>query len=393
MTLRSVTILGATGSIGQNTLNLIEQHSERFSVTALTAGNNVPMLAEAARKFRPQMVAIADESRYANLKEALAGTHIRVETGEDGLNEAASLASDLVVSAIVGAAGLTPTLAAIERGAIVALANKECLVTAGHLIIEAVRRCGATLIPVDSEHSALFQVFEAHAEKAVEAVTLTASGGPFRTLPREAFAAITPEQALKHPNWSMGAKITIDSATMMNKGLELIEAYHLFPLTPEQIRIVVHPESIIHGLVHYIDGSVLAQLGMPDMRTPIAYALGWPERMATPVRRLDLTEIAKLTFEAPDERRFPAMRIAREALAAGGNATAIMNAANEVAVQAFLDRRIGFTDIMRVVAQTLERASLSEAATLPDLLAVDASARMLARMICETKPQAIFATA
>lgn len=389
--MRSLSILGATGSIGQNTLDLVGRHRERFEIISLTGGSNVARLAEAARKFRPSLVAVSDMSAYTDLKEALAGTGIRVEAGEAGLLMAASLPSDIVVSAIVGAAGLVPTMAAIERGAIVALANKECLVTAGELVTQAVHRCGATLIPVDSEHSALFQVFEPPSAKAVEAVTLTASGGPFRTYTAEAMERVTPEQALKHPNWSMGAKITIDSATMMNKGLELIEAYHLFPLKAEQIKIVVHPESIVHGLVHYIDGSVLAQLGMPDMRTPIAYALSWPRRMEAPVKRLDLTQIGKLTFEAPDESRFPALRIAREALAAGGSATAVMNAANEVAVQAFLEGRIAFPAIMKVVESTMEKANLAAAATLPDLLAIDAAARVQAGLLCDHRKEKAYA--
>lgn len=370
-----VTVLGATGSIGQNTLNLIEQTPERFDVVALTSNANADKLADAAKKFKPQMVAIADESAYPALKEALAGTSIRAEAGKQGIIEAATLASDCVISAIVGAAGLQPTLAAIERGARVGLANKECLVAAGAQVTAAVKRSNATLIPVDSEHSAIFQVLETKQPDAIESITITASGGPFRTFSKEQMERVTPQQAVAHPNWSMGAKISVDSATMMNKGLELIEAYHLFPLAVERFKIVVHPESIIHGLVSYTDGSTLAQMGCPDMRTPIAYALGWPQRLATPVKRLDLAELGKLTFEAPDETRFPALHIARDAFKQGGAATAIMNAANEVAVEAFLAGKLAFPGIMHIVEQTLAKLAGTPAHSLEDVLAADAAAR------------------
>jgi 1-deoxy-D-xylulose-5-phosphate reductoisomerase len=329
---RRITVLGSTGSIGCNTVDLIERNSEAFEIEALTAHQNVAVLSEQARRLRPKLAVIADENRYGDLKEALAGTGVGVAAGQEALVEAADRPADWVMAAIVGAAGLAPTLAAVRRGAAIALANKETLVCAGSLMVAEIARHGATVLPVDSEHNAIFQVLETRHPETVERIILTASGGPFRDLSREAMAEVTPDQAVAHPNWDMGAKISVDSATMMNKGLELIEAYHLFGLPEPQIEILVHPQSVVHSMVAYIDGSVLAQLGQPDMRTPIAYALAWPARMAAPVERLDLAAIGQLTFEAPDPDRFPALRLARQALRAGGCAPTVLNAANEIAV-------------------------------------------------------------
>ena len=303
------------------------------------------------------MVAIADESRYRQLKDALAGSGIEVAAGAAAVVEAACRPAEWVMASIVGAAGLEPTMAAVRRGAIIGLANKECLVCAGELMIAEIKRCGATLVPVDSEHSAIFQVFDFDGAEKVERIILTASGGPFRCMDAAKMVDVTPAQAVAHPNWDMGAKISVDSATMMNKGLELIEAFHLFPVGVEQIDIVVHPQSVIHSLVAYVDGSVLAQLGAPDMRTPIAYALAWPQRMAAPAPRLDLAAIGTLTFEAPDDQKFPALRLAREALRRGGTAPIVLNAANEVAVGSFLAEQIGFLDIPRVVEETMQQVS------------------------------------
>jgi 1-deoxy-D-xylulose-5-phosphate reductoisomerase len=376
--IRSVTILGSTGSVGCNTVDLVEREPERFAVEALVANRNVEKLAEQARKLHPRFVAIAQESAYRPLKEALAGTNVEVAAGRQAVIEAARRPSDWVMAAIVGAAGLQPTLAAIERGAIVGLANKETLVCAGSLVMGEVERCGATLVPVDSEHSAIFQVFDFALRDRIEKIILTASGGPFRTFSSEQMAAVTPAEAVAHPNWDMGAKISVDSATMMNKGLELIEAYHLFAMPEDRIDILVHPQSVVHSMVSYIDGSVLAQLGTPDMRTPISLALGWPKRMKTPGRRLDLADVGKLTFEAPDPSRFPALRLAREALRKGGAAPTILNAANEVAVQAFLEKRIAFLDIVRIVEMAVERLGDRKVSTLDDILACDGEARVAA---------------
>ncbi|MBM3511233.1 MAG: 1-deoxy-D-xylulose-5-phosphate reductoisomerase [Alphaproteobacteria bacterium] len=376
---RRVTILGSTGSVGGSTVDLIERNPGAFEIEALTAHRNVAALAEQARRLKPRIAVVGDARRYQELKTALGGTGIAVAAGPEALVEAASRPAEWVMAGIVGAAGLDPTLAAIRRGAIVALANKECLVCAGALVMHEVRRHGATLVPVDSEHNAIFQVFEADRVEAVEKIILTASGGPFRTLEREAMAQVTPEQAIAHPNWDMGAKISVDSATMMNKGLELIEAHHLFPIGPERIDIVIHPQSVVHSLVAYVDGTVLAQLGTPDMRTPIAYALGWPDRMATPTARLDLVKLAQLTFEAPDVQRFPALALAREALQSGGAAPTILNAANEVAVGGFLERRIGFLDISRIVERTLASVAPAPVASIDDIRAVDGAARAVAR--------------
>jgi len=321
---------------------------------------------------------VADERQYAALKSALAGSGVEAAAGAEAVVEAAQRPSDWVMAAIVGAAGLRPTLAAVRRGAVVALANKECLVSAGQLMMREVRTAGATLLPVDSEHSAIFQCFDFERREGVEKIILTASGGPFRTFSAAEMEGVTPAQAVRHPNWSMGAKISVDSATMMNKGLELIEAHHLFDLPSERIEILVHPQSVVHSLVAYVDGSVLAHLGTPDMRTPIAYALGWPRRMHAPSARLNLAEIGQLSFEAPDFERFPALRLAREALGEGGLAPTVLNAANEVAVQAFLDGAIAFTSIARIVEKVLGLASAGRGESLEDIASADQAARQIA---------------
>jgi len=370
--------MGSTGSVGSNTVDLVRRSPERFSVEALSANNNVPALVEQALLLKPKLAVVADEDAYNDLKSALSGSGIEVAAGSEAVIEAASRPADWVMAAIVGIAGLEPTLKAVERGAIVGLANKECLVSAGEVMIREIERHGATLIPVDSEHSAIFQVFDFDDPSKVARIILTASGGPFREKSLDEMAGMTPDQAVAHPNWDMGAKISIDSATMMNKGLELIEAYHLFPVPEEKIEILVHPQSVVHSMVDYVDGSVLAQLGTPDMRTPIAYALGWPGRMETPAARLQLDEIGSLTFETPDTDKFPALRLAREALKKGGNAPTSLNAANEVAVAAFLDGRIGFLDIVSIVEKTLEMTPSSGLGTIGDVLAVDAAARDIA---------------
>jgi 1-deoxy-D-xylulose-5-phosphate reductoisomerase len=375
---RSVTILGSTGSVGCNTVDLVEREPEKFRVEALVANRNVEKLAAQARSLKAKLAVVSDESFYQDLKDALAGTGIEAAAGQQAVVDAAARPADWVMASIVGAAGLQPTLAAIKRGATIGLANKETLVCAGSLVMKAVADHGATLVPVDSEHSAIFQVFDFEQKDQIDKIILTASGGPFRTKTSEQMRSMTPEQAVAHPNWSMGAKISVDSATMMNKGLELIEAYHLFGLPESRIDILVHPQSVIHSLVAYHDGSVLAQLGTPDMRTPIAYALAYPARMTTPGKRLNLSEISQLTFEAPDPVRFPALRITRDALKAGGGAPTILNAANEVAVQSFLSRTIGFLDIARVVEETVSALNDTAIGTLEDILALDAQARRMA---------------
>ncbi len=375
---RSVTILGSTGSIGCSTLDLITRNPGKYRVEALTANTNVDRLACQAIEFGARYAAIADESKYDDLKAALSGTKIEAAAGETAVMEAAERPSDWVMAAIVGAAGLRPTLAAIRRGVVVALANKECLVCAGVLVFEEVKKSGATLLPVDSEHNAIFQVFDFEQKDAIDRIILTASGGPFREFTLDQMQRVTPAQAVAHPNWDMGAKISVDSATMMNKGLELIEAYYLFDLPGERIDITVHKQSIIHSLVAYIDGSVLAQLGSPDMRTPIAYALGWPKRMSSPSPRLNLAEIGRLDFEAPDTVRFPSIRLAREALAAGEAGPAVLNAANEVAVADFLKGKIGFLDIARTVEETLARLAGPHVSSLDDVMALDGEARLVA---------------
>lgn len=376
---RRISILGATGSIGQSTIKLLKQHKGQYAIEALVALSNVEQLARDAKELNAAIAVIADETHFSALKDALAGTGITVAAGEEAVLEAMQRPADWIMSAIVGAAGLKPTLEAIRQGRIVALANKECLVCAGQLIKDEAKKSGATLLPVDSEHNALYQVFYADQSKAVEKITLTASGGPFRTFSKEQMKTITPEQAVRHPNWQMGAKISVDSATLMNKGLEVIEAYHLFPLEAKQIDVVVHPESIVHGLVHYTDGSVLAGLSLPDMVTPIAHALGWPERIKADVPRLDLAKIGSLNFHAVDAERFPALGLAYKALEMGGGATATLNAANEVAVDAFLKGKLGFLRVPEIVAETLASLGNTALSSLEDVLAADARARAKAQ--------------
>lgn len=364
--------------MGQNTLDLLRRDREAYQCVALTAGTRVEALAAQALAFEPEVAVIADESHYGALKSALAGSGIEAAAGRTAVVEAGQREADWVMSAIVGAAGLEPTLAAVEQGKVVAFANKETLVCAGDLVMDRVAARGTTLLPVDSEHNAIFQVFDAERREGIEKILLTASGGPFRQLSLAEMAGKTPEQAVAHPNWDMGAKISVDSATMMNKGLELIEAGHLFAFGPERVEVVVHPQSVIHSMVVYLDGSVLAQLGSPDMRTPIAHTLAWPARMAAPVERLDFVKLATLTFEAPDSERFPALRLARAAMEAGGAAPLVLNAANESAVAAFLDRRIGFLDIAAVVEECLEGADAWHVNDLAAILAADSAARRLA---------------
>ncbi len=382
--MRSLSVLGATGSIGASTLDLVRRQPEAWRVVALTANGNAKALAELAREFKAQVAVVADEAQLPALREALAGSGIEATGGEAALVEAASRPADIVMAAIVGCAGLAPTMAAIEQGRTVALANKEALVSAGEVMTAAVARHGTTLLPVDSEHNAIFQCLSGNSHKDVRWITLTASGGPFRDWDAEQLRHATPAQAIKHPNWSMGAKISVDSATMMNKGLEFIEAYHLFPVGLDKLRIIVHPQSIIHSMVEYRDGSTLAQLGPSDMRVPIASCLAWPARMDTPLSdQLDLATIGQLTFRAPDEERFPATRLAREAARAGGGIPAVLNAANEVAVAAFLDGRIGFTRIAAMVEDVLGRYAPPPPATLEDVHAVDARARIEAKSLME----------
>ena len=380
---RSVTILGSTGSIGGNTIDLLQRHPERFTVAALTANRNIDLLAEQARKTGAKLAVTADPSRYNELKAALSGSDIRAAAGPEAVEEAAGMPADFVMAGIVGAAGLGPTLAAVKRGAIVGLANKECLVCAGDLMIGEVARAGATLLPVDSEHNAIFQVFDFERNSGVSKIILTASGGPFRTADMATMTGATPEQAVAHPNWDMGAKISVDSATMMNKGLEIIEAFHLFPVSAKQIEVLVHPQSVIHSMVEYIDGSVLAQLGSPDMRTPIAYSLAWPERISAPTAKLDLAELGTLTFEKPDLQRFPCLRLAQSALEAGAAAAIVLNAANEVAVGGFLQGNIGFMDIPRIVETCLEKAESVPVTSIEQVKEIDSETRIVAANISD----------
>jgi len=375
---RRITILGSTGSVGCQTIDLVARAPEKYEVVALTAKKNVEKLAEQARLLNPERAVIADENLYGALKDALSGTNIAVAAGAQAVVEAAQADSDWVMAAIVGAAGLPATLAATRRGAIVAFANKETLVCAGPLMMKLAAEAGAQLLPVDSEHNAIWQVFDFERREAISRLILTASGGPFRTMSRAEMAKVTPEQAVKHPVWSMGAKISIDSATLMNKALEIIEAHFLFHMPGEKIDVLVHPQSVIHSMVEYEDGSVLAQMGTPDMRTPIGYTLAWPNRMATPAQRLDLAKLGQLTFEAPDPEKFPALRFAREAMKKGGLAPAMLNAANEVAVQAFLDKRIGFLDIERINEKTLASAPATSLTDLDVLREADKAARAFA---------------
>jgi 1-deoxy-D-xylulose-5-phosphate reductoisomerase len=388
---RKVVVLGSTGSIGLSTLSLFEESGAPVEILALTAGRNVERLIEQARRWRPAVAVIEDETKLSALKDGLAGTGVRAAAGAAAVAEAAAMGADWVMSAIVGAAGLAPTVAAAKTGAVVALANKESLVCAGPALLAIAKAAGGSVIPVDSEHSAIFQVLQPDCAHRVSRLILTASGGPFRTWDKAAMAAATPEQAIAHPNWSMGAKISVDSATMMNKGLEMIEASYLFDTPEAKIDVVVHPQSVIHSLVEYADGSTLAQLGPPDMRAPIACAFSWPDRLPWPAPRLDLAAYGQLTFESPDLDRFPLIGVAREALRLEGGAPTAMNAANEVAVAAFLDRRIGFLDIAAAVAGTLERMNslgnlaVADSDAVDNAMIIDASARRIAAEVVAQK--------
>ncbi len=381
--MKRVSIFGATGSVGLSTLDLIRRAPDDYKVVALTANSDVDSLAALARETGAAVAVIGQARLHGALKDALAGSGIEAAAGEEALVEAAAMDADWTMAAIMGCAGLRPTMAALKAGRTVALANKESLVSAGGLMMEAATASGATLLPVDSEHNAIFQCLAGSSLDDVARITLTASGGPFRTRSRAEMADITPAQAVAHPNWSMGAKISVDSATMMNKGLELIEAAHLFPVGLDRIEILVHPQSVIHSMVEYRDRSTLAQLGSPDMRIPIAHALAWPQRMATPCQPLDLTRIGRLDFEAPDAERFPALRLARQAAEAGGATPAILNAANEVAVAAFLAGQIGFLDIAMIVEEVLNRYSAATPAVIDDVLAADGRARIEAGQVME----------
>ena len=368
---RKIAILGATGAIGKSTLDLVERAPDRFEVTAVTAATNVQALADIVRRTGAKLAVIADDSRYTDLAELLVGTDCRAAAGEDALIEAAAADADLVIAAIVGCAGLKPVMGAVEAGRTVALANKEALVTAGALMTDAAHSSSATLLPIDSEHNAIFQCLAGSRSADISRLILTASGGPFRVASAETMGSATPAQAVAHPNWSMGAKISVDSATMMNKGLELIEAHYLFGLPSDRIDILVHPQSVIHSMVEFVDGSVLAQLGTADMRIPIAYALAWPERMETPAQKLNLAAVGQLDFEAPDLDRFPALRLAREALEAGGAAPIVLNAANEIAVAGFLAGKVPFPDIARVVQEALISADYDAPRSIGDVLEID----------------------
>jgi 1-deoxy-D-xylulose-5-phosphate reductoisomerase len=383
LAVRRITILGATGSIGASTVDLIKREPERYKVVALTARRNAALLGKIAREVGAELAVVADPATFGELKDALAGTAIEAAAGGQALLEAAQRPADWVMAAISGAIGLKPTLAAIRRGATVALANKECLVCAGSLFMRKAASTGATVLPVDSEHNAIFQALGAGPRADVKRIILTASGGPFRTWSLDQIRQATPEQALRHPNWSMGPRITVDSASMMNKGLELIEAQHLFALKPDEIDVLVHPQSVVHGLVEFRDGSVVAQLGSPDMRIPIAHCLAWPQRIDTPAARLDLARVRELNFEAPDPVRFPAVMLARRVMEMGGAAPAVMNAADEVAVGEFIAGRIAFPDIVALVEATLDaafaRGLLAEPAGIDAAIDVDHVARSLAQ--------------
>ena len=383
MTRRRISILGATGSIGASTLDLIRRNRDQWQVVALTANGNAEELSRLALEFSAELAVVADEGSLPALRAGLFGSRVEATAGKSALIEAGARAADIVVAAIVGCAGLAPTMAAIEQGCTVALANKEALVSGGEVMTAAVARSGATLLPVDSEHNAIFQCLAGNDLDQVRMITLTASGGPFRDWSAEQLAHATPAQAVKHPNWSMGAKISVDSATMFNKGLELIEAHHLFPVGLDRLRIIVHPQSVVHSMVEYRDCSTLAQLGPSDMRVPIASCLAWPSRMASPCEPLDLAAIGELTFRAPDEVRFPATRLARQAAEAGGAAPCVLNAANEVAVAAFLDGKLPFTAIAIQVDKTMQRLSPSAPVSLDEVIAVDTEARVIAAQMLE----------
>ena len=388
---RRVTILGSTGSIGESTLSLIREAGRgKYKIVCLTACNNADFLAKQALEFRPEMVVLADPTHGDKLKSQLAGTGIKIGIGRDALIEAGSIPADFIMAAIIGAAGLEPTLAAVKQGSHIGLANKECLVCAGSLFMDAVQKAGAILLPVDSEHNAIFQVLECERPREVTKLILTASGGPFREFTKDQLQKVTKEQALNHPVWDMGAKITIDSATLMNKGLELIEASHLFTRPSAEIDIVIHPQSIVHSMVEYIDGSVLAQMGSPDMRTPIAYALAWPERMNASVKPLSLPEIGKLEFFEPEPDKFTALSLARQALEAGGSAPTLLNAANEIAVEAFLRNKLNFADITVCIETVLNRFKSEKSfakplETIDNVLDIDARAREYAHQVVAGK--------
>ncbi len=377
--MKTVSILGATGSVGRSTADVILAHPDRFDVQAVTASTKAEDLAALAIKLKAKLAVVADESAYPALKHALSGTGIKTAAGTKAVEDAAAMPADIVMAAIVGMAGLLPVLKAVEQGRCVAIANKEPLVAAGSLVMAAVKKHGTTLLPVDSEHNAIFQVFDANNRAGIERIILTASGGPFRTWTTEQMRAATPEQAVSHPNWSMGAKISVDSATMMNKGLEVIEAQRLFGMPPDKIDILIHPQSIIHSMVEYNDGSMLAQLGAPDMRTPIAYALGWPDRIATPGRRLDAASLSTLQFFPPDFERFPAIKLAYDCLREGDTACIGLNAANEVAVEAFLQGRLSFPGIMETVETALSTMKKNMPSTLEEILAIDQTVRTIAK--------------
>lgn len=380
---RRISVFGATGSIGSATLDLVRREPERWSVVALTANAQAAPLAEAALAVGAEVAVVADPDAYGELKTLLSGSRCEAAAGPEAVLSAAARPTDIVVSAIVGVAGLAPSLAMLGATRNLALANKETLVAAGSLFMDEARRLGTRILPVDSEHNAIFQVLEENQDQAVAEIVLTASGGPFRTLDADAMARVTVDQALKHPNWTMGRKVTIDSATLMNKGLELIEAHHLFGVGPERLGVLVHPQSVVHGMVRYTDGSLLAQLGAPDMRTPIGYCLSYPDRRATPVVPLDLARLGTLTFEAPDRARFPCLALAEAAMADGGGAPCVLNAANEIAVEAFLDRKVGYTDIPRIVERALSRLAsggmMQAPRSLADVSDLDDAARRAAR--------------
>ena len=377
--IRMITILGSTGSVGKATMDVVKANPDQFTVHALTAQKNVQLLAEQAKAIKAKLAVIGDETLLPQLKEFLAGTGIEARAGRNAIIEAASIPVDCTMAAIVGMAGLEPLLAAIKNGKHIAIANKEPLVAAGEIVLQAAKQSGATLLPVDSEHNAIFQVFEQNNRDKITRIILTASGGPFREWTLEQMAAATPAQAIAHPNWSMGAKISVNNATMMNKALEVIEAHHLFNLPPEQIDVLLHPQSIIHSMVEYADGSVLAQMGASDMRTPIAHALGWPDRLNGASQRLDFTKISSLTFDEVDHRRFPAINLAYDCLKGGSAACIAFNAANEVAVEAFLNGQIGFSDIFDTVRRTVDGNDGAAALDLQSVLAFDEKMRNAAR--------------
>jgi len=385
MAVKVLSVLGSTGSVGTQTLDIVAENQDHYHLRALVGGNNLPLLAEQARKFRPDVTVCADEAMLPALRNSLAGSGLATAGGRAAVLEAAAMEADWTMSAITGVIGLEPTLAAVKQGRAIAFANKEALVSAGDVMLKAVADAGATLLPVDSEHNAIMQALADGNARAVEKIALTASGGPFRNLSRDEMRHVTPDAALRHPVWSMGAKISIDSATMMNKCLEIIEAARLFALSSNQIDVLIHPQSVIHGMVFFSDGSVIAQLGSPDMRIPIAHTLAWPQRLSTRAPRLDLAAIARLDFSAPDETQFPALRLAREVLAAGAGAPTVLNAANEIAVAAYLARKIGFLDIAGIVEDVLQAFGAPPVGDLEAVLAVDSSARDAARNLTAAK--------